>query len=135
MTRGKYKTRQRQEILRYLKSSKNIHKTVKDIQEYFQRENIDVGLTTIYRHLNALIREGLVKKYRLNNDSSAYFEYVEEESSYHCHCNSCGKTIHIDCDEITAFQEHIKVCHGFQVDSFETTFYGICCSCNEKMKK
>ena len=111
MTRGKYKTRQRQEILRYLKSSKNIHKTVKDIQEYFQRENIDVGLTTIYRHLNALIREGLVKKYRLNNDSGAY------------------------CDEITAFQEHIKVCHGFQVDSFETTFYGICCSCNEKMKK
>jgi Fur family ferric uptake transcriptional regulator len=47
-------------------------------------------------------------------------------------CEQCGKLIHLNCDEINAFFEHVSEEHGFVLDPKRTVFYGICNECNSK---
>ena len=57
-----YQTKQKQEILAYLKNVAGQHVTVNDIYAYFQQKNIDVGKTTIYRHLEQLVEQNILIK-------------------------------------------------------------------------
>lgn len=135
--KAQYKTRQMTELLSYLKSVQGSHVTVNDISEYFRREGIAVGTTTIYRNLQRMVKQGLVAKYVISGSSSACFEYVGEQDginqpiNFHCKCQKCGKLIHLQCDEITHLGQHMLEHHDFEMDSLRTVFYGFCGECRE----
>lgn len=90
-----YKTKQMTELLTYMESVQGSHVTVNDICAYFGSRGISVGTTTIYRHLEKMVKEGLVAKYVVDGTSSACFEYIgrhEQDTSiscYHCKCEKC----------------------------------------------
>lgn len=133
--RTQYQTKQRDELLNFLKSVKGEHITVNDVVEHLSRQGKRIGTTTVYRQLEKMVEQGLVAKYIIDPGSPACFEYISENDHvpegkcYHCICISCGKLIHMHCDEISRIQEHIKEDHGFTVDPFRTVFYGICEDC------
>lgn len=131
-----YKTRQMEELVSYMQSVKGNHVTVNDISDHFKSVGIEVGITTIYRHLEKMVKEGTVVKYVIESSSSACFEYVGEgqnESSqcYHCKCEVCGKLIHMHCHEVAGLSQHMLDHHGFAVDMTRTVFYGICDECRK----
>lgn len=130
-----YRTRQMTELLSYLKSVQGSHVTVNDICEYFRNEGITVGTTTIYRNLERMVKQGLVAKYVTPESSSAYFEYIGERDgishSFHCKCQKCGKLIHLQCDEVVNFGQHMLEHHDFEMDSLRTVFYGFCGECRK----
>ena len=138
MSKAQYKTKQMRELLTFLKSVQGSHVTVNDICEYFQAKGIAVGTTTIYRHLEKMVKEGVVAKYVVNGNSSACFEYIgsrERENqtvSYHCKCGKCGKLIHLQCNEVESLKQHMMNHHGFEMDALRTVFYGICSECKER---
>lgn len=133
--RPKYKTKQMTELVSYMKSTQGHHVTVSDISAHFKEKGISVGMTTIYRHLESMVEEGIVAKYIIDENSSACFEYLgEEEHSdkinyYHCKCEKCGKLIHLECDEVDHLIHHLNKDHGFTMDPMRTVFYGICSEC------
>ena len=133
--KAKYNTRQKQEILNFLESKGPGHFTVADLDMYFKTKGIKVGTTTIYRQLDKLISEGVVKKYNIDETSSACYEYIGQSDAngcqqmFHLKCEKCGKIIHLECHEVTLFEEHIAEHHGFKVDPMRTVFYGICKDC------
>ena len=55
-----YTTKSRTEILNYLKTHKEQAVTIQEIYSSFEQEEIRMNLTTIYRYLNQLTKEGLV---------------------------------------------------------------------------
>ena len=61
---GGYKTKQRQAILDYLIDNKTSHVTVSNISEHLEKEGARVGVTTIYRHLDKLLEQGLVERHQ-----------------------------------------------------------------------
>lgn len=136
--KAQYKTRQMTELLSYLKSVQGSHVTVNDISEYFRNEGIAVGTTTIYRNLERMVKQGLVVKYVIAGSGCACFEYVGERDGlnhsigFHCQCQKCGKLIHLQCDEITNFGQHMLEQHDFEMDSLRTVFYGFCGECREE---
>lgn len=135
MEKAQYKTKQREELLEYLKSVSGSHITVSDICEHFSSHNKKIGMTTVYRQLEKMVSEGLVKKYLLDTNSSACFEYIDVEKSchevacYHLICIKCGKLFHLHCDELADTESHISKHHGFQIDMNRTIFYGQCEDC------
>ncbi len=133
-----YQTKQKQEILAYLKNVAGQHVTVNDIYAYFQQKNIDVGKTTIYRHLEQLVEQGLVAKCVVDEINGACFEYLDEhhhcEEAVHCKCEKCGKLIHVKCHEEAHLEEHLFEHHGFSVNPMRTVFYGVCEECRKKSK-
>ncbi len=109
MAKAPYKTKQMTEILTFLKSVQGRHVTVNEICDFFREKGISVGTTTIYRHLEKMVKEGLAAKYVIDGSSSACFEYIgdhgeEYENCYHCKCEKCGKLIHLQCNEIESLK-------------------------------
>lgn len=136
--RSQYKTWQRAEITAYLMATQGEHVTVNDIVKHFEESGKPIGLTTVYRHLDKLVDEGIINKYNLDNGSSACFEYIDNEhtkdgaaSCYHCKCDKCGKLIHLHCEEIEALIKHIEKNHSFVINPRRTVLYGLCDSCRK----
>ncbi len=134
--KAQYKTKQRAELQEYLASTKGKHFTAADICAHFKNREKHIGTTTVYRRLEELVNAGEVKKYFIDETSSACFEYIgdgapqaERCACYHLKCEKCGRLIHLECDEITALETHITEHHGFRIDPVRTVFYGICEDC------
>ena len=117
MTKAPYKTKQMTEILTFLKSVQGRHVTVNEICDFFREKGISVGTTTIYRHLEKMVKEGLAAKYVVDGSSSACFEYIgdhgeEHENCYHCKCEKCGKLIHLQCNEVESLN---SICSSIMI--------------------
>ena len=130
MVKQNYKTEQRKELLDYM--IKNSKKFVKadEIEKHLKNKNISVGLTTIYRFLNSLEKQGKVRVEL--REHTKYYQYISEECNnhYHLQCKKCGKLIHLHCDEINQLKMHIAKEHDFDIDSM-ATIMGICSECQE----
>ena len=133
MEKQNYKTEQRKELLDYMAKNNNKFVKADDIEKYLKNRNISVGLTTIYRFLNSLEKQGKVRvEYR---EHTKFYQYISEECNnhYHLQCKKCGKLIHLHCEEIEELKEHIAKEHDFEIDSM-ATIMGICETCNRGKK-
>lgn len=130
MVKQNYKTEQRKELLDYMiKNSKEFVKA-DEIEKHLKNKNISIGLTTIYRFLNSLEKQGKVRVEL--REHTKYYQYISEECNnhYHLQCKKCGKLIHLHCDEINQLKMHIAKEHDFEIDSM-ATIMGICSECQE----
>ncbi len=134
-SRSKYKTKQREILLGYFEMIPGIHVTAADVCEYFRSKDAPIGQSTIYRRLESMVDEGIIKKYIIDGNSPACFEYVEPDSHettevcFHCKCEKCGKLIHLHCDELSEMQAYLVLEHRFELDPIRTVFYGLCEQC------
>lgn len=136
MSDKNYKTKQREELLRYLRTAPGDHITVGDICGHFQRCGRPIGTATVYRQLERMVDEGLVNKYLIDAATPACFAYIGRESHggetcFHCKCERCGRLIHLHCEELEGLSGHILEHHGFAVNPLRTVFYGVCENCQE----
>lgn len=130
--RTHYRTQARKELLNLLKKTPGRHFTAAEIKACFAAENKPIGTATIYRQLERFVEEGSIRKYVLGPGECACYAYTEDRecaSHFHCVCETCGKLIHLDCDELRDIQAHLSEHHGFTWDSGKTVFYGICEQC------
>ncbi|MCR5294476.1 MAG: transcriptional repressor [Lachnospiraceae bacterium] len=133
--RSKYKTKQKEVLLEYLKTNPGVHITAADVCACFKKNGTPISQATIYRHLEKLVDEGLINKYIIDAGSPACFEYVgagsppRAETCFHCKCEKCGRLIHLHCDELEEIQGHLLREHRFKIDPLRTVFYGLCEDC------
>lgn len=130
--KNKYNTKQREKILLYLKENKDSNITADEIIKHFKLTQDNIGKATIYRYLNELVKQNIIKKYNLENRNCSCFQYVEQcncEEHYHLKCKGCNKIIHLDCDEFKGIKEHLEQEHNFKLDSIKTVLYGLCDKC------
>ena len=128
-----YQTRQRGQILEYLKSLDGGHITAADIAGYFEGSNAPVGKTTVYRHLEKLTGEGRLRRYFLTGEKSACYQYIAGggkcKTHFHLKCETCGKLFHLDCGLLEDAAGHIQKKHCFAINQLKTVFYGTCKHC------
>lgn len=133
--KNKYNTKQREKILAYLKENKDSNVTAEEILKHFKSMEDNIGKATVYRYLNELVKQNIIKKYNLEDRNCSCFQYVEEkhcEEHYHLKCEKCNKIIHLECDEIKEIQKHLQKEHKFQLNNRKTVLYGICDKCKQK---
>lgn len=128
-----YTTKQGEAVLAYIRSLKDRHVTASEIVEHFEKNDVSIGRTTIYRQLEKLVQDGKVRKYSFDLSAGACFQYVDEckfcEEHYHMKCENCGKIIHLQDEIMSAVAAHILRVHEFEVNVMKTVFYGKCRSC------
>ncbi len=141
ITRTSYKTKQRNQLMEFIKTTSGKHFTVEDVKKYCAEKNISIATATIYRYLEKMLAEHILNKYVIDEQSAACFEYIEnseeeaENGHFHLKCEVCGKLIHLNCDELNLIKNHLLKEHGFSLDSFRTVFYGLCESCAAQKDK
>lgn len=130
----KYKTKQQELLLSCFKAMQGRHFTAEDVVAYFQKQNISIGIATIYRQIEKFVAMGVVQKYFLGEQNAACFQYMGEEchkevSHFHLKCEKCGTLIHLECHDLEQLSSHLMAEHGFALDPFRTVFYGLCENC------
>jgi Fur family ferric uptake transcriptional regulator len=111
--RDSYNTKQKDIILNDIKKHKDEF-TIKDI---YNELNESIGLTTIYRLVDKLVKEGSVNK-SIGKDNITYYQYLEKcdkENHFFLKCEMCGTMEHIDCDCIEELSNHIAKEHNFSL--------------------
>ena len=128
--RSNYTTDQRNIIERYLIDKKDEFINCQDILKYVQKNKAEIGLTTIYRFLNLLEKNGKVRVEVYEH--TKYYQYIQDECSNHFHlkCKKCGKVIHLNCNTFKSLNDHITEKHKFKLD-YNTMIYGICEDCSD----
>lgn len=136
--RGEYSTRQKRELLRFLKEHSLENFSVDDVVFRLQGEGTQVGRTTVYRYLESLAEQGTVRKYQSAQGTTQY-QHVDDESScakhFHMMCKQCGALLHVDCNLMQSLSEHIAGEHGFLLDMKETVLVGVCGRCRGTNKE
>ena len=137
MTQRKpYTTKTRQLILEYFKTQKSITISVGDIEKYLRDKGLKANITTIYRYLDKLCTEHIIIKYPDLKSDKAVYQFAGEEKKcvdhLHLKCTKCGKVIHLDCDFMDKFKEHLYQDHGFRLQCYGDMLHGICQECEEK---
>ena len=110
--------------------------TIKELKEYLDNNNQQIGLTTIYRLLDRLEEEGIAKKY-FDENNITHYKYVNDcisDRHFYLKCVKCDKIIHVDCDCLNELSVHILKQHKFSIDTRNIILSGICNDCKNFIK-
>ena len=93
--RGEYSTRQKRELMKFMKAHSLENFSVDDVVFRLQGEGTHIGRTTVYRYLESMAEQGAVHKYQ-NAQGMTQYQHVEDESlcAKHFHMMSDGHDLH-----------------------------------------
>ena len=134
----RYTTRQRAAVLACLKEHTGQYLGVQDVADAVKKLGVSVGLTTIYRNLDTLVEEGTVRKFVVDKNSAAVYEYLDDPHTeeFHVKCRACGTLFHLRCSEIermaAALSGHLLEDHGVELDFQSSVIQGLCKVCRAK---
>ena len=136
MAGNSYVTASRKKILEFLKNNSDRTVTAADIDAYLKQSGGEVNITTVYRYLDKLVKDGSVLKYVAEKGSQTAYQYVEQgqqcERHLHLKCVRCGRIIHLDCTFMDEISNHILNDHGFVLQCRNSILYGTCRACAGK---
>ena len=101
-------------------------------------KDFQVGLTTIYRHLEKMEKDGIVTKFSVEGQPGACFQYIEQGENQDCFyikCEECGEVTKMECHHLAELYSHVNADHHFSINPKKTIFYGKCEKCGKCEEK
>lgn len=122
-------TRAREQVFREILSSPGVHPNAEEIHRRLRAKKKPVGLATIYRTLNLLVRSGLVTAIDLGESHSHFEPDWNRISHGHLICLSCGRVQEFSHAEIQAAINKVGEEKGYLLDKFSIQVFGYCRDC------
>jgi len=97
-----------------------------------------IGLATVYRTLDILVRMGIIQKFDFGDGRSRYELLAGKGAPHHLICKSCGCVIDYgDLSEkeiglVEELKEEASKRHNFEFESYRIDFLGTCSKCKKK---
>ena len=131
----RYNTTGRRKLVAFFEAHADRQYSVEEIYAAMTADGEIVGKSSLYRLLEALQSEGVLRKFRENEQSAAAFQYVGSDADcgqhLHLKCDVCGRLIHLECSMSRELVAHILMEHGFRIDSKRSVIWGRCQQCGE----
>ena len=99
------------------------------LHEKLRVDGESVGLTTVYRHLQALADAGEVDVLRTHDGEAAYRQCTVEDHHHHLVCRTCGRAEEVTGPAVEAWAEAVGVEHGFVDVTHTVEIFGTCAAC------
>lgn len=126
---GQRSTRQRAAIADLLTASEEFL-SAQQLHDLLTDRGDAIGLTTVYRNLQALVDSGQVDAIWDGSGETRY-RYCSDTHHHHLVCRHCGTTVEIQADPVERWAEQIATRHGFRDISHTVEIFGTCPSCAE----
>jgi Fur family transcriptional regulator, ferric uptake regulator len=104
------------------------HLSAEDVYRLLLKENLDVGLATIYRVLMQFADAKILLRRQFEGDR-AVFEINATEHHDHMVCVACGKVEEFFDLAIEERQTLLAKQHGFKLRDHSLSLYGLCKDC------
>ena len=107
-------TDQRQAIWDEIRNS-NEHRDAEDIYLKLKEGNVKVSRATVYRTIDVLVKNRLVRKMDVGEGRSLYEPRLDDEHHDHMICLDTGDIIEFYNEELENLQDTIAEKHGYKV--------------------
>lgn len=121
-------TRQRTAVAELLERVDGF-KSAQDLHDLLRTAGDSVGLTTVYRHLQALADAGQVDVLRTDDGEQVYRRCPTDAHHHHLVCRECGRSLEVDGPEVEAWAAQIAARHGFTDVTHTVEVFGTCADC------
>ncbi|HEY5841315.1 MAG TPA: Fur family transcriptional regulator [Mycobacterium sp.] len=121
-------TRQRAAITELLDSLDEF-RSAQELHDELRRRGENIGLTTVYRTLQAMSTAKLVDTLRTDTGESVYRVCSGQHHHHHLVCRDCGATVEVAGREVEAWAAEVAVEHGFSDVSHTIEIFGTCAAC------
>lgn len=103
-------------------------RSAQEIHEELRRRGEGIGLTTVYRTLQALADADEVDVLRTGTGEASY-RRCSEHHHHHLVCRGCGKTVEVEGPAVEHWADRVAVQHGFAEISHTVEILGVCAAC------
>jgi Fur family ferric uptake transcriptional regulator len=121
-------TRQRTAVTRALEAAEGFQ-SAQALHDAVRTRGDRVGLTTVYRHLQALADAGEVDVLRTDDGEAVYRRCVADDHHHHLVCRVCGTTVEVTGPAVETWAAEVAKKHGFRDVSHTVEVFGTCRAC------
>jgi len=123
-------TRQRRAVSAALDSVDDF-RSAQDIHTLLKQRGENVGLTTVYRTLQALAESGEVDVLR-TGEGEAMYRRCSDGHHHHLVCRHCGRTVEVAGPTVERWADRVAAEHGFSDLSHTLEIFGTCDLCRPR---
>jgi Fur family transcriptional regulator, ferric uptake regulator len=120
-------TRQRRAVAAALDAVSDF-RSAQEIHDLLKQRGDTVGLTTVYRTLQALADSGEIDILR-NSDGEALYRRCSDGHHHHLVCRSCGRTVEVEGPTVERWARRVADEHGYSDLSHTLEIFGTCADC------
>lgn len=102
--------------------------SAQQLHDVLRHDGASVGLTTVYRSLQALAEAGEVDQL-VTDDGETVYRRCSPEHHHHLVCRTCGRTVEIAGPAVESWADAVGREHGFTDVSHTLELVGRCGSC------
>ncbi len=117
-------TRQRNAIREEL-AQDSAFRSAQEIYANLRTSGTRIGLTTVYRALQALADAGEVDVLRADDGEAAY-RLCSEGHHHHLVCRQCGRTVEVEARAVERWADRVASEHGFTEIAHTVEVFGTC---------
>jgi Fur family ferric uptake transcriptional regulator len=128
-TRAMRATRQRAAVSGLLDRVADF-RSAQEIHEELRRVGEGIGLTTVYRTLQALADAGEVDVLRTGSGEAVYRRCASDDHHHHLVCRRCGRAVEIAGPAVETWAQRVADEHGFTDLSHTVEIFGLCRECS-----
>ena len=121
-------TRQRAAIMALLDDSEAFM-SAQELYDKLKSKGAKVGLTTVYRTLQALSDRGAIDVVRVADKEAVYRRCASDAHHHHLVCRSCGRAEELASAAVEEWTRRSARAHGFTAVTHTVEIYGICGAC------
>ena len=103
-------------------------RSAQEIHEELRRRGEGIGLTTVYRTLQALADADEIDVLRTGTGEASY-RRCSEHHHHHLVCRVCGKTVEVEGPAVEHWADRVATLHGFAEISHTVEILGVCAAC------
>lgn len=104
-------------------------RSAQELHDLLRQDGASVGLTTVYRHLQALADSGQIDMLRTDGGEAVYRRCPTASHHHHLVCRDCGRSVEIEGPEVEAWAASVALQHGFTEASHTVEVFGTCAAC------
>ncbi|MEU6999342.1 transcriptional repressor [Nonomuraea sp. NPDC046570] len=105
-------------------------RSAQDVYAEMRSDGAKIGLTTVYRALQALADGGQVDVLRTDDGESVYRACASDDHHHHLVCRRCGRTVEVAGPAVERWAEMVGSEHGFTEITHTVEVFGTCGSCS-----
>lgn len=104
-------------------------RSAQELHDLLRKEGASVGLTTVYRHVQALADAGQVDVLRHEDGEAVYRRCATDNHHHHLVCRDCGRSVEIEGPAVETWTSRMAAEHGFTDVQHTLEVFGTCAVC------
>ncbi len=123
-------TKRQQQLLNELKKCTD-ELSGQELYRQIHKSEKAMGLTTVYRNLQVLVKQGLIRSRHLPNGEVLYAPV--ERDIHHLTCVNCGETTRLQGCPIKTMDISQKTSQKFELLFHTLEYFGLCQNCSQEI--